>query len=192
MAPKQSNWDKLTAKLSPRTRQQAQESVTAASPLDNDDRSEFLTLQSSLSTKAQEALDARVDTGEPESWPEDVTPGWHLIESHDGEYPSTRPYKTVEAMIKRMRDLDGKDVCVFPFFGIAVPFSHGKPRIVFLPNQDAVRLDGYMLAEEVFEQDVRIQENGFLGPEELQKPAEDEDSDTVDVAFEVLDDDETA
>lgn len=112
-----------------------------------------------------------------------------MIESHDGEYPRIYTYKTDAAVIKRMLDLDGQDVCVFPFFGIPVPFSRESPRIVFLPNADAVHMSGQPMTEEAFEQDFDLQEHGFLGPVELQEPAEDDDDDLVEGEFEENDDD---
>jgi hypothetical protein len=57
-----------------------------------------------------------------------------MVVMQDGEYPTLEIFPNIDALTKRMRALEGKDVNVFPFFGIPVPFTAGPHRFLELPG----------------------------------------------------------
>ncbi|HEV3304690.1 MAG TPA: hypothetical protein VG055_33875 [Planctomycetaceae bacterium] len=57
-----------------------------------------------------------------------------VVSPADGTWPQLEIFPGVEAMAKRMRELEGREVIVFPFLGIPVPFTLGPSRFFQLPD----------------------------------------------------------
>lgn len=108
--------------------------------------------------------DVRLEGMDPR-WPreDDRRPHYCMMECPDGEYPTLRIFTTVDAMVDRMRTHIEKeeDICLFPFFGIPLPFGKEPHRLLFLPDNRAIPLTKQ--AEYAPVHDVPIQEDGFVG-----------------------------
>ena len=102
----------------------------------NDDEQNFKNNFGKLSSFArgiiQEETAAEMPVG-------DVTPnasafGYWIVECVDGEVPKIKGVKSPTALAKYLSSAEGKDVYVFPFFGIALPVTQGPQRYLYLPD----------------------------------------------------------
>jgi hypothetical protein len=93
--------------------------------------------------------------------------GYCMVEAPDGEFPTLRLFHTLEGLVERLTNLDGQDVVVFPFFGTPLPISTGPNRFLLLPNDLAVAITKQQQHVDLSEEDVTVEESGFLGPPAL-------------------------
>lgn len=102
-------------------------------------------------------------------------PRFCLVESENGEWPRLRICNNAEALVKQMAAVEGKDMTVFPFYGIPLRFSKGPQRYLILPDGETAlsipvvegakiqRVEAELLGLEV-------EPNNFVGPPELADP----------------------
>ena len=93
--------------------------------------------------------------------------GYCMVEAADGEFADLRLFQTLEGLVHRLTDLEGCDVSVFPFFGTPLPISKGPNRFLLLPNDKAVAITKQQQHVDLSEEDVTVEESGFLGPPAL-------------------------
>ena len=151
--------------LSPATQCQLDESATAA-PADEEGGRPFDELRQHLSPAARQTLDGNLPEDESEL-PEGRGLGFCMIECEEGEFPALRIFRTLNGLVERIRSQDGKDIVVWPFLGIPLPFSKGPNRVLLLPSDKAITISETQTHVELREEDLEIQEDGFLGPPEL-------------------------
>lgn len=60
--------------------------------------------------------------------------GYWIVECVDGEVPKIKGVKSATALAKYLSSAEGKDVYVFPFYGIALPVTQGPQRHLYLPD----------------------------------------------------------
>jgi hypothetical protein len=107
----------------------------------------------------------------PQDWPEGRHPQYFMVEDPDGEWSTLKMFRNEEGMLRRLRELDGQDVTVWLAYGIQIPFSKkvaGDVRTVFMPNDTARRLDPKFTRVDELDVAVTMQDDGYLGPDELQ------------------------
>jgi len=133
-----------------------------------------------LTGAAKAAITQLTNTKLPEPEPPSTkvkapAPQYGLVEVVDGEWPTLTMSPTVAGMVNRIQALEGKDVVVWPFYGIPLALSEGPQRYVVLPNGTAVSVplfDGgpshTVPATKL--QGISIESSGYLGPVEL-RPA---------------------
>lgn len=88
-----------------------------------------------------------------------------LVEAHDGEFPLLKVYRNVQGLINRMAELEGKDVTVWPFYGIPIQFSMAMKgaRIIFMPDDQAMTTKPIDNLQTILDSEVPLQEDRFLG-----------------------------
>jgi hypothetical protein len=111
--------------------------------------------------------------------PGDVVPnfasvGYWIVECADGETPKLKNMKTLVALAKYLSSADGKDVYVFPLYGIALPVTKGPQRYLYLPDgATAVTIpvvkNGAVteVDTEVLRDTVKMQADYYFGPIEM-------------------------
>lgn len=161
--PVLSRWERFLAALSPLAQSQQRPvepgEELAVSPA-------FQHAVEALSPLARQAVDAAASVP-PSAWPGGRKPLWLMVEAEEGEWANIKVFRTEDALLRRLRALEGKDVQAFAVYGIPIPFSRAPHRIVFLPDGQARQLGVQITAVEVMETQVTLQEDGFLGPPEL-------------------------
>lgn len=158
---KQLRWEKLLGKLSPATRARLSGSVTAT--VRSTEKSASRSLLSQLSPVTQSLIE---DYKSPtDRFPEGRVPKYCLVEAPDGDFPTMRMYTSAEAMACRVKELEGEDVVVMMFLGMPIPVTKGPHRIIVLPNNTFLCLDPVVrtIAAAAMDQDISVQEDGFLG-----------------------------
>lgn len=103
-------------------------------------------------------------------------PGWWLIEVPDGKLPTVKEYPNEKAVAARISEIDDTDTTVFVLFGARIPITKPPFRCLKLPNGKLVKA-----FEDVPDEDLEIEESGFLGRESMDlvevMPDDDEDED---------------
>jgi len=178
MSKKNEAWDLLLSALSPEAR--AALTRTEPSPLagkvvtpdEDDDSVAFNKFVAQLSPEARQAF-LRKPAGTPEPKVEDANARWGVVESTDGEWAQMRLFKTADALVRRVSQLEGTDTVVWCFYGIALQVTKGPQRYLSLPGGTqliqvplfeggpAKVVDADLLGNLVFE------EAGYVGPPEL-------------------------
>jgi len=57
-----------------------------------------------------------------------------VISPANGEWPLQEIFPDVDSMARRIRELEGQEMNLFPYFGIPVPYTRGPWRFLQLPN----------------------------------------------------------
>jgi len=97
---------------------------------------------------------------------------WGLVETLDGEWSKLRVFRSAEALVKRLQQLEGKDVVAWCFYGLALPVTKGPQRYLQLPDGQFMQIPLYaggpatILPTEALG-NIIFEETGFLGPPEL-------------------------
>jgi hypothetical protein len=99
--------------------------------------------------------------------PEAARPAFCMVECAEGQFPVLRLFSTLEGLVERMQSLEGRDVAVWPFWGVPLPFSQGPNRVLILPDDQAITIDKRQRVVDIDEDDIILQEDGFLGLPEL-------------------------
>jgi|688.fasta_scaffold173006_4 hypothetical protein len=95
-------------------------------------KNSFAKLSEFTRTVIQEKVAAEMPVG-------DVVPnftsiGYWIVECADGEAPKIKNVRTSVALAKYLSSAEGKDVYVFPFYGVPLPVTKGPQRYVYLPD----------------------------------------------------------
>jgi hypothetical protein len=83
---------------------------------------------------ASPSLDGEGAPAAAPTHPKVTKPEWCLLVFPEAQYPTLVIYPSLEAMAARLRTLVGRNMAVFPFYGIPVPFTQGPYRFLCLPN----------------------------------------------------------
>jgi hypothetical protein len=171
-------FDRFLASLS----DQARRALTARRcrrPAD-DGHADYERWRSDLSDAARAWVDGqRRAEGPAEAGKEEVDEdglGFGCVEVESGEFPVVRIFRTAEALARHVGRLEGRDVCVVPFWGAFLKLSKGPLRLVQMPDRAtllSVPRDGDGRIERIDADDVTFdwQEDGFVGPYELANSA---------------------
>ena len=159
----QERWVKFLEGISPQARQQL--SGQKPQELDDEARSEYLRFRDAQPAHVQQQLDAVRERETP--WPRGHRPYYLLFESEDGESPVVRIFTSKEALVSRMHQLEGRDVYVFPVYGILEPFSQGPDRVIFFHDDTAMQFTPIVAEVTLMETERLMQSDGYLGPPEL-------------------------
>lgn len=162
-------WNKWAATLPPETQSQLdglRQPWEKPKPPETGDNEFF----ASLPAETRNALQGR-----PVSPPVNADMGevlFGLVECRDGEYPLMRIFRRAEDLARHLGTLEGEDVAVWAYYGIAMPFTAGPMRYLYLPdNQHALTVPTYeggpvrKVRTDILS--LAMQEDGFLGPPEL-------------------------
>lgn len=155
--------------LDPASQCQLDGLVTLASAAESDPR-EIEAFRSGLPESVTVALDHVGLEGMPAAVEKNGS-GYCLIEAPDGEFPALRMFYTLEGLVERLTKLVGQDVVAYPFFGTPLPISKGPDRFLLLPNDKAVAITKQQHRVDLSEEDVEVEESGYLGPGALSIPA---------------------
>lgn len=168
-------WVKLMGQLSPQTRCHLEGSATAEKPGEDSD---FQNFRADLSPATAAIINSIGEV--PDGWSESVVQPRHcLIICPDGGTPVLQQVINPLSLAARLQELDGDDVYAFPFFGIPCPISKEPGRVVLLPDDTALPFDAEH-APDLEDEDVDIQEDFYLGPEELVIPMRVDEEDAED------------
>jgi hypothetical protein len=173
-------WETWTDTLTAKAKAALQRVEPSRLPVETSPRSDdeeadaYASFRDSLTGKAQEWLDAGVDTEpKPDEEVDTSVARWGLVEAPDGEWATMRLFKTPEGLAKRIASLEGQDVVVAAFFGLPLQVTRGTQRYLILPGgQQAVMIPIYaggpckLVPANVLDS-LEIQDDGFLGPPEL-------------------------
>ena len=97
--------------------------------------------------------------------PRERRPRYCVVECAEGEWPVLRMFGDDAGRLAwHLASLEGKDVCVFPFYGVPIPLSRGPYRIMVLPDDTAWQLSPVVQPLKFIDGEIRLQEDGFLGP----------------------------
>jgi hypothetical protein len=102
-------------------------------------------------------------------------PNYCLVEADDGEWPKLHRFKSAVDMAKYIRKLEGRDVVIWPLFGVPLSISDGPQRYLILPNDNlAITIPMFDGAEcklvSLDTLELTTNESGYLGPPELRTP----------------------
>lgn len=161
----QARFERFQKTLDLATQCQLDGSVTLTSAVGSDPR-EVDAFRRGLS----ESVLASLDHTDQETVPAAVERnggGYCMVEAADGEFADLRLFHTLEGLVERLTNLVGCDVSVFPFFGTPLPISQGPDRFLLLPNDKAVAITKQQQHVDLAEEDVTVEESGFLGPPAL-------------------------
>lgn len=179
MAANTNTWRTFLATLDPKTRNDLEalrQGVSGKSSkiLYTREAYEYDKLRAAMPPETQVQFDELAEqNSEPE--PAQTADGFRylLLECPDGEWSVIRSYASIEAVAKRMAQLEGTDTVVFPIWGVPLPFTKGLPRYLVLPNgRQAIQIPYkhggpcQIVPADLLEE-LAIQQDGFLGPEEL-------------------------
>lgn len=96
-----------------------------------------------------------------------------MLECADGGWPVMRTCRTPEAVAKRMSELEGTDTVVVALYGLALQFTKGPQRYLFLPGRKkAIQVPMYKggplktVGADLLS-GFELQSDGYLGPDEL-------------------------
>ena len=170
-------WADMSAKLSPETQARLRDGVRSSK---SEEQLAYDALLHSLSDSAKAGMtpgNRVADAVELPAVPGDRKGNYLLIEHFEGEWPVVKFYKTPKEIAARIKALEGKDVVVVPVYGVILPFTKSPNRVLLLPNDTAVRVSNGKIARSI-EVPVQIQDDGFLGEEDM---APDEPKDASDV-----------
>lgn len=103
---------------------------------------------------------------------EDKAARYGVVIVHSGEFPVVKLAKTPEQLARLLSSLEGQDVCVACFHGNFLPVTTGPVRHLLVGKRAYVvprRGDSVVVTRPLDDllDDLVIQEDGFLGPEEL-------------------------
>lgn len=143
-------------------------------PDEDEEAGAYAAFRSCLSPQASEQLDQLAGAEQP---PDDTRnaqqPCFCLVEGRDGQWPVLRTFKSAEGLARRIGQLEGEDVILWPFFGVPLEFSKGGQRYLRLPDGENLlsipRFEGGpvsrlpVTAIRKFD----AQDTGFVGPPEL-------------------------
>jgi len=180
MAKKLSPSKALFNSLSPRAqhliiqRQTAQSQPDPELPKTTDlgtkteDHHEFAAASVKLSDRARAAQYLHEEVVGEEALDE-VEGSYCLVEIPNGEIPVIRKFKSPEAMAKRIQQHEGEDIFAIAFFGHYLQYSVGPIRHLFLVDGESIVIKphGGLSRANVFETEVTLQENNYLGPAEF-------------------------
>ncbi len=139
----------------------------------SDDETEGSAFAATLTSAARKALQASGKTPDPSPKAEDLAaPSYCLIEANDGEWPIMRSFNNVKQLAARIRELEGRDVVVWAFYGVLLPLSAGPERYILLPGDKAVSVplfDGgpVKIVDVATLDGITMEPSGYLGPIEL-------------------------
>lgn len=109
---------------------------------------------------------------------------WHVVETKDGEWPRLRMFRKPADLAAHLQRLEGQDVTVWCFYGLALQITKGPQRYLRLPDGKFLQIPLYengpceTVTEESL-QSVEFEEAGYIGPPELAETSRAEE--TVDV-----------
>jgi len=116
--------------------------------------------------------------------PEATAPPWHLVEVPDAGDCRVTTFSDVQAVCRRLIELEGQDVICFVFQGFRAGFTKKPFRRLVLPDGGTLPL---FAEPEIGE----LEESGYLGEEEVQitpPPTREEEQAEYDVVQEFEDD----
>lgn len=122
--------------------------------------------RSGLTEETQAAVDRLVPAAET---PDTGGAKYMMVESRDGDLAVLRAFRTPEAMARRLGDLEGTDTVCWTFYGLALPFTRGPARYLFLPGgASAMQVPAYpggpsKLVDGDLLDGLEIQTDGFIG-----------------------------
>ncbi len=124
-----------------------------------------------LSEEAAALAEGQAGGGAAEEEGDRAAARYGVVIVHSGEFPVVKLVKTPGRLAQLLGDLAGQDVCVACFRGRFLPVTAGPRRFVLLGDQ-AVSLplpgeEPQVVTLDALLDDLTIQEDGFLGPEEL-------------------------
>lgn len=112
------------------------------------------------------------------SQPEDVPDGsawrYHLAQAPDGEPLFLSSYSKLIDLQKGIAALEGKDVIAFAFLGVLLPVTVGPNRRLKTPSGLYALTPPFAAVTDTGE-DLELQTNGFMGPDDLFEIASDDD-----------------
>ncbi len=163
--------EQLLQRLPSNVQRALQPSVTASVALDPEE-SEYQRLLQRLPPKAQEAM-GELGPKPPEP-PKDYRPLWCVCECADEDFPRVRIFDSPQKLARYLAGLEGKDIAVWPFFGVALRITKpiGGQRYLILPGEEAVPIktfgklepvDASFLNLEEMTEDEAYQCDGWLG-----------------------------
>lgn len=151
--------EQLLQRLPSNVQRALQPSATAPVVRDPEE-SEYQRLLQRLPLTAQVAI--RELGPKPPEPPKDYRPQWCVCECADEDFPRVRIFDSPQKLARYLAGLEGKDIAIWPFFGMALRITKpiGGQRYLILPGeQEALPLKSYGKLEPV--------DASFLNLEEL-------------------------
>jgi hypothetical protein len=111
--------------------------------------------------------------------PEEEMSRYFAVELPEGQAPRLRAFKSPEALVKHLGSLDEADTFAVPFFGMPLLFTVRPERYLYLPDGETamalpLRKGGpCTLVTRAAIDGAEIQDDFYLGPEELSHPGGD-------------------
>lgn len=166
-------WDQMFSNLSPEAKAAIGQQVTLA-PAVSEEEMEFQSFHRAASQLGQQSLRRPTTPGEvfsqgltPDS--QHVVPGYWVVEQEEGENPTRKNFRNnVKALAEYLAKLKDKDVFVHIFYGVPLHFTKEPNRTLLLLDNTAVQFQPIVRMLKGLTDAVEVQEDGFMGPPELQ------------------------
>lgn len=173
-------WEAFTSGLTPETRAALNKAgtvnvpvVAAPEPVEDDETTSYRQFVSGLTPETQAAFSKPKPKAVGEPQVEQSVAKWGLVESPDGEWAQMRLFKSAEGLARRVQQLEGKDVVVWAFWGVALPLTKGPQRLLLLPGgKQAIQIPLYEggpceVVPVADPDELVFEKMGYVGPPEL-------------------------
>ena len=166
----QSTWDRFRSGLPEATRQAMQQSATARPTNLDADELDFKNIRETLPANIQEGLDSQVEVSDATFVGE---PRFCLCEMPEGEFPRVKIFKSAEAMVRYIGQVEGQELSVWPFYGIPLRMTKSDAksslRYVYMPGELEAAIvpkskrEKYEMVDSELIDHLDYQDDGWLG-----------------------------